>query len=249
MKQGFLHIACSLLVVLFFILNSNAQNVSDSTLLNNDAVIANDNQSTNNETESDTCILRTISPSEWQKIKADKNFIYRKEKKKSSDLNKLPAFNIGQLFNTGIIKLLMFLIVGIVLFFVVYHLFFNGDKFIFKHKKTKVNSSPASFEEVDLFNNWDKALKEAIEKKDYRLAIRVLYLQTLHILNQHHLIAYEQDKTNWDYVRQLASSHYHASFIALTSYFDYVWYGQFQLDEEDFELLQNRYKQFQLQIK
>jgi len=242
----------------------HAQTTGSATLASSDTVqsILQEEESTaieedeeDEETSTrDSSTLRTISDNKWKKIKEDKSFVYKKtkpekkEKKEHKESYKAPDFNwVGNLFNAGIFKVLMFLIVGFVLIMVIYHLFLSGENGFLNRREKPVDTGH-SFEHADVFSDWDMALHKALEKNDLRLAIRVLYLQTLHILHEHEWIFFEQEKTNYEYVKQLSGRDKQEAFIVLTSYFDYIWYGSFSIDRERYNSIEQLFRNFQGEI-
>ena len=92
--------------------------------------------------------------------------------------------------------------------------------------------------------NFDEAIASAVEQQNYRLAVRLLYLQTLKRLTDAELIQYKPDKTNRQYVYELAGSSQQADFEQLTRQFEFVWYGDFPVDASRFEELQTQFRQF-----
>ena len=94
--------------------------------------------------------------------------------------------------------------------------------------------------------NFDTAVEEAVHQRNFRLAVRLLYLQTLKRLTDAGRIAYKPDKTNRHYVYELANSPLQADFERLTRQFEFVWYGDFPIDETRFDVIHNQFKQFNL---
>ncbi len=265
MKYLFLHIV--FLICLFSGRVALSQTLGDTTTLqhiNSDDVVADstyekaqteeEEEEDTNTSQADTGVLRTISESKWNKLKEDKAFIYTKEKKKetkphTTSYHPPPLHSIGNFFNAGLFKLLMFLVVGILLFFILRHLFLNEESNLFNKRRKKLKTSDEPFENIEVFSEWELALKNALAKNDYRLAVRVLYLETLQKLHQQGLITFEQEKTNWDYVTQLSGTLHTQSFTTLTTYFDYIWYGNFLIDSEKYHTVETLYRNFQREIK
>jgi len=92
--------------------------------------------------------------------------------------------------------------------------------------------------------NFDEAIDEAARQRNYRLATRLLYLQTLKRLTDTGQISYKADKTNRQYVHELSGSPRQADFDELTRQFEFVWYGNFPIDESRFAAIQARFRQF-----
>lgn len=94
--------------------------------------------------------------------------------------------------------------------------------------------------------DFNAAVDEAAGQQNYRLAVRLLYLQTLKRLTDAGLIQYKSDKTNRQYVYELAGSPWQDAFDYLTRQFEFVWYGDFPIDETRFIAVQAQFRQFQV---
>lgn len=94
--------------------------------------------------------------------------------------------------------------------------------------------------------NLDQLIQEAIQKQNYRLAIRYYYLKLLKYLIDNQLIEWHPDKTNRDYVMALKGSELQPLFNRLTYIYEYVWYGKFKPDFQDFETMQHSFQKFSL---
>ena len=119
-------------------------------------------------------------------------------------------------------------------------------------RKRLVTVDNSAYEEVpaeDIFAlDFEKEIKNAAEAKDFRLAIRLMYLQTLKTLADKNFIHYKQEKTNSDYVQQLWNTPYYMHFFRLTRHFEYAWYGQLTVTEPVFELVKNDFATFKQQF-
>jgi hypothetical protein len=93
------------------------------------------------------------------------------------------------------------------------------------------------------------AIDKAIANVNYRLAVRLLYLQTLKQLTDKGLIDWRINKTNATYVQELGTHQQQSGFIQLTNYFDRVWYGEAAITHEQFNDAQQSFIQFQQQIQ
>jgi hypothetical protein len=73
-------------------------------------------------------------------------------------------------------------------------------------------------------------LAEAEQAGNYRLALRLGYLQLLKLLTDRGLIRWQPDKTNHAYLAELPSAGpLRPAFQELTRQFEYVWYGELPL--------------------
>lgn len=90
--------------------------------------------------------------------------------------------------------------------------------------------------------SFENAIKEAVENNNFRLAIRLLYLQSLKQLSDKGYIEWQKDKTNNEYIQEVSGNAWQQLFKKLTYNFEYTWYGEMNVSNENF---QNIYKQFQ----
>lgn len=101
----------------------------------------------------------------------------------------------------------------------------------------------------DIFSiPYEKSIADAVQQKNYRMAVRLLYLQALANLSMQGIIQFGQDKTNSEYLAQLYHTAYYKDFFKLTRSFEYTWYGQFLLTPTAFEMLQKDFKTFNHQL-
>ena len=91
---------------------------------------------------------------------------------------------------------------------------------------------------------FDTLLTNAINNGNYRLATRFHYLSLLKKLSQKELIKYDKDKTNTEYQFELKNKELRAKFSYLAYIYDYVWYGEFPVDQLKFGVIENKYKSF-----
>lgn len=82
--------------------------------------------------------------------------------------------------------------------------------------------------------NFGEAIAQAQAAGNRRLALRLGYLQLLKQLTDRDFIAWQPDKTNQAYLRELAASYPAAcpDFAELTRQFDYSWYGELPLSAD-----------------
>lgn len=97
--------------------------------------------------------------------------------------------------------------------------------------------------------NYDALAQSAIAAGDYRSAIRMRYLQALHILQAKELIAPGKDKTNMDFLRELSTTAFYQPFAALTRHYEYTWYGKVPLNNGQFTQLDEQFAEFKKSLR
>lgn len=97
--------------------------------------------------------------------------------------------------------------------------------------------------------NYQQEIDRAVRDRNYRLATRLLFLRLLKNLSDKNIIRYQQGLTNFDYLAQLHPTRYYPDFARLTRYYEYTWYGQFEVDQERFPVIRNDFDNFDRQLK
>jgi hypothetical protein len=91
------------------------------------------------------------------------------------------------------------------------------------------------------------AIRQAEDEGNYRLALRLQYLNSLRKLSDRNLINYAINKTNHDYARELIGTPYADSFARVTLLYEFGWYGEFEVTREMYEKIRGIFAEhFQL---
>lgn len=149
---------------------------------------------------------------------------------------------VGDYQANGIIAFLVhvlpyLIISGIVIFLVwLFYKLNPGATFFSSSKKSEVFFSEE--EEIIKSKNINELIEGALADKNYRLAVRYYYLLILRKLSENEIISYEFDKTNSDYIAEISTSNIKEQFRKATNLYDYVWYGNFDVTETDFQKAQ-----------
>ena len=93
--------------------------------------------------------------------------------------------------------------------------------------------------------NIDTLIGQALDKKNYGLAVRFLYQKSLLLLKDHELVHIKQDKTNYEYLKELEDHPSASYFDRLTYFHEYIDYGHFEIDKERYQKVSAVFSQFQ----
>ncbi|MDO1500124.1 DUF4129 domain-containing protein [Winogradskyella maritima] len=106
-------------------------------------------------------------------------------------------------------------------------------------------------EEEEIIKNEDipALIKEAINQNNFRLAIRYYYLLSLKKLSENETIEWQPQKTNSDYLNEIETPLLKTHFKNITRIYDYVWYGEFEVNALKFETLKLPFLTLQNDIK
>ena len=135
----------------------------------------------------------------------------------------------------NVIKWIIYIAMGCLIIYLIVKLLANErfDAIFSKKAKTLVDLelSKQHIEQV----NFDHLLAGALKNKDYRLAIRYHFLKLLKKLSYKEIIVWHFEKTNTDYHREIKEPSLQSGFKDLSYLYDYVWYGEQQIDETSYE--------------
>lgn len=140
----------------------------------------------------------------------------------STNWGRLLLYTIG--FIVLIILIMMLLKVDAL------RVFYSGsDKGSLNYKAFHENIHEMDFEGL---------LRDALEKKEYRLGVRLTFLHALKLLSDRHHVDWRPGKTNHDYLDELREGELKTGFNELSFYFDYAWYGDFTVNENTYHRVQ-----------
>ena len=92
-------------------------------------------------------------------------------------------------------------------------------------------------------------ISKAIGNKQYRLAVRYHYLNSLRKLDEKHLIAYAFQKTNKDYLEEIKNEALKRQFSEISKLYEFIWYGSFEVTEPDFHLAEKGFSRMDRHLK
>lgn len=126
-----------------------------------------------------------------------------------------------------------------------------GVDFSKMFRKNGAQSSLVNHETLENIHeiNFDYDIESALAQRNFKLAVRLLYLHSLKQLNDAGLIHWQIDKTNTAYINELTNADQRQSFGLLTRQFEYVWYGNFPIDEQAFRSINILFQDFKQILK
>lgn len=98
-------------------------------------------------------------------------------------------------------------------------------------------------DDEELINHQDiqSLIDEAIASGNYRLAIRFYYLLALQKMSGKELIDWQAQKTNHEYIYEVKDQQVRKQFRHITDLYDYIWYGNFEVDAQSFKKAQSSF--------
>jgi hypothetical protein len=139
--------------------------------------------------------------------------------------------------------------VALIVFFIIKATGAGGGK-MFKSKTKRKEKLDASVEDVDIHGiDYDEQINGATARGDYRLAVRLWFLRSLKEMADLKLIDWKIDKTNTDYFYELSGSKFQDEFGKVRLIYDYIWYGDFKVNEVRYREAENELRHFHTHVK
>lgn len=148
---------------------------------------------------------------------------------------------IGELFGFDIdfidYETLEYIVYGLsaslVLYLLIKFLLQNPISSVFKTEDKAIGGFSYVEENIEQVN-FDQLIDQSLKEYNYRLATRYLYLKSLKSLANKKTIEWHFDKTNSDYINEIKDIKIKSLFKRVSYIYDYVWYGEFPIDETSF---------------
>jgi hypothetical protein len=187
-------------------------------------------------------------------FKANKEFKYEKELEgPKSDWRRFWDWIMEKLNNwfdlegVGLSYLLFGAAIAILIICILNVRGLNRTGFFSRKNKTDEAGESMGIENIHEIS-FDHAILNAISSEDFRLAVRLLYLQALKALTDKGIIKWQLNKTNMAYLKELSDSPFQQLFSELTTKFESSWYGYQSLRKNDFQAVADRFQLFKTEI-
>ncbi len=123
----------------------------------------------------------------------------------------------------------------------------NRSKAFFKPKtppEVLLSEEEKTIREKDI----PELIKQALVQQNYRLAVRYYYLLILQILKDKEFIDYQSQKTSKEYLAELKDPKMASQFANLTRLYDFIWYGDFSVNQQQYAVAQKAFVTMQKQL-
>jgi hypothetical protein len=100
-----------------------------------------------------------------------------------------------------------------------------SDKKMIQYQETERNIHLINFEQL---------IKQSLKNNEHRLVIRYYYLWVLKVMSEKNIIEWDPEKTNSDYILEIQNAKIKEQFSYASYLYNYIWYGEFELDQEGY---------------
>lgn len=109
----------------------------------------------------------------------------------------------------------------------------NSDKKIINYDEIEKNLHLVDFE---------KLIQSSLQSGEKRLVVRYYYLWLLKKMSAKQIISWDVEKTNSDYLYEIKDPAQKDDFAYLSYLYNYIWYGEFELDDVTFAKAKNAFE-------
>lgn len=191
---------------------------------------------------------KKFSKTDWKRIVGETN--YTEDPVEEPKEKKADAHRGSVAWNPAILKIVGYVLILLLILAVIFFLLkaalqddYVGKKSIQADTLLYDNKHIDEISESDI----DRLLREALERNDFRAAIRLYYIRLLKHLNSTGHINWKKDKTNRDYALELSAFPFTREFRKLMIAYEIIWYGERTPSAEEFRKLQGNFNELQHQ--
>jgi hypothetical protein len=196
-------------------------------------------------------LLRLLPADTLRVIRSQKDFAYmsrldsllRDQSKLETEVTEKVSAPTKSIFDSGFVRTLLWMgAIGIVLF-LVYQLLGSQKNLFVRNKKTRVFAEEYP-EETERPVSLVQRIQDAVAAGNYRLAVRYQYLYLLDGLAAKKLINKLPQKTNQQYLKELSGEAMRSGFATLTLQYEYIWFGKFEPNKEQYDQVLAGFRNF-----
>lgn len=146
----------------------------------------------------------------------------------------------------GFFKFLLIIIIAVILGGAAYMLFVDGpveggsSKILYDQE---MNPDAVKLSELEI------KINSAKEVNDFRSATRLYFVWVIKELSDKGFIQWKKRKTNYHYLLEVKSQSFSSEFEMGIKNYEFIWYGKYEVSSEEFELIENHFKELISNIK
>ena len=238
---------------------TNIDTTSEINLINDSLMIKSSlKQKINNiNYDSSEVLVRSVDSSKIKSYLRDKDFKYFEDPEstmtlweKLMDWIKKQIAKLLSLESAGTVwDVFTYMLIAFAVIAIIFGIYKSEIKGLFFSNKNVIGLKVSeSIEDIHSIN-YESMIEKAIANRNYRFALRLNYLRSLKILSDKEIINWKIDKTNHEFISEIKHSNLKSTFSNITSEFESIWYGGFEINQSHFLDIQLQYKDFNLLLE
>lgn len=153
------------------------------------------------------------------------------------DFLKVSSEKAGSIFYW--LRVAFYAVVTLVAVYIIARLFLRKEgRWIFRKNPEEINLDNAIHEDIQSVN-FKALIASAEAQKNYREAVKYSYFYMLKKLDEAKIINFDPQKTTYDYQLELDNTKFNTLFNKAAYYYTYIWYGEFTVDESEYQTTSN----------
>lgn len=193
----------------------------------------------------DDIVLKSADHKAIEAYRNDTDFNY-KEQPVQERYNFLPdwlmkylAKFLTNVFSSGALEIVFILLITSAALYILLRLNGINPAGLFKRNPHDLKNAVYSKVQEHQLIQYDKLIDEAVMAGDFRLAIRLHFLDILMKLDKKGIISFKEDKTNRGYYNEINQPSVKKGFSDVAGIFENVWYGELVLSKNQYTELEN----------
>ncbi|MDX2245549.1 MAG: DUF4129 domain-containing protein [Bacteroidia bacterium] len=184
--------------------------------------------------------VRSFDEKKLKEYREDRDFAYGKEPLPEEDEFNFPEPKADL---AAILQILMYSLIALVIGLLVYLVIRQSISRKTRYIQTDILPGLETRDIREVI--FEDLIRDALANHDYRVAVRLLYLETLKKLTLKEWINWKPFKTNQEYQQELQQTPVKEQFDRLTQSYEYIWYGNFPVSQEGYEYVERVFRHFQ----
>lgn len=143
------------------------------------------------------------------------------------------------IFRSGALEIVFILLITSIALYILLRLNGINPAGLLKRNPHELKNALYSEVQEQQLIQYDKLMNEAVMAGDFRLAIRLHFLDILLKLDKKGIISFKEDKTNREYYNEINQPSVKKGFSGVAGIFENVWYGELALSKNQYTELEN----------
>ena len=190
---------------------------------------------------------REVPQSKVNKYLADRDYEFANDpeywKKDKTQDNTGPSL-FTRLLRNKIFQWALFLVVIAVVMYGIFQLA-RENNFTWYNRRSKQSQETEPDSVLQGSRNYDEAIRKYQAEGNYRFAIRYLFLRLIHTAADKNIIQIKDSATNSEIGRAFGQHPLASQYRYLATAYEYIYYGDFNLNKEIFDSLKMKFEIFQ----
>lgn len=192
-----------------------------------------------NEYRKENISKRRLSESDWEKVVGEQRFDEKQKEKEEEKKEEIPKRD--RPWDSNLLRTISFVILILIVLALVFVVLHNMKLNSKVKKNILLVQQVEDLDDIEQLET-ESLMSQALNAKNYRFAIRLMYLDLLKNLHESKIIHWKKDKTNLDYISEVSKESFINEFRKITLGYELVWYGEREATENNYLSVKQGYE-------